>query len=169
MVTAVRVIAAMVVAGTLAGCRGGAGTGPARVVERAGAAMGSDLRLTAFTADERTAGTAFDEVFAEFERLDALLSVWRDGSDVLRINAAAGDHPVPVSADTRAIHVAVTDAGPGIPRRHWQRLFTQMPGMAERTDSRQGLGVNLFTHVQQCHPLHDVAQFPHVPRPPIVA
>jgi thiamine biosynthesis lipoprotein len=39
-------------------------------------------------------------VFAEFERLDALMSVWRPGSDIVRLNAAAGDHPVPVSAET---------------------------------------------------------------------
>src|SRR5439155_10442193 len=39
----------------------------------------------------------------EFERLEALLSVWRSGSDALRINAAAGERPVPVSADTRHV------------------------------------------------------------------
>ena len=43
---------------------------------------------------------AFDAVFAEFDRLDALMSVWKDGSDVLRLNAAAGVQPVPVSPDT---------------------------------------------------------------------
>ena len=49
--------------------------------------MGSELHLTAWTADEPRARAAFDAVFAEFERLEALLSVWRDGSDVLRLNA----------------------------------------------------------------------------------
>jgi thiamine biosynthesis lipoprotein len=73
------------------------------MVARAGNAMGSDLNLTAFTANEPAAQAAFDAVFREFDRLDALLSVWRPGSDVLRINAAAGDHPVAVSADTRAV------------------------------------------------------------------
>jgi thiamine biosynthesis lipoprotein len=71
------------------------------VVERAGTAMGSDLRLTAWTEDERGAASAFDAVFQEFERLEGLMSVWRPGSDVLRINAAAGDHAVAVSADVR--------------------------------------------------------------------
>jgi FAD:protein FMN transferase len=64
------------------------------LVERVGPAMGSELRLTAWTADEVAAVAAFDAVFAEFERLDALMSVWRPGSDVLRLNAAAGDRPV---------------------------------------------------------------------------
>ena len=42
-------------------------------------------------------------MFAEFDRLDALMSVWRAGSDVLRINAAAGERAVPVSADVREV------------------------------------------------------------------
>ena len=63
--------------------------------------MGSDLRLTAWTADDVAAVAAFDAVFREFDRLEDLMSVWREGSDILRLNAAAGDHPVSVSADVR--------------------------------------------------------------------
>jgi thiamine biosynthesis lipoprotein len=73
---------------------------PAAKVERARVTMGSELRLTAWTADEAAAVAAFDEVFAEFDRLEALLSIWRDGSDVQRLNAAAGIHPVAVSPET---------------------------------------------------------------------
>ena len=73
------------------------------VVERAGVAMGSELRLTATTADEAAARSAFDAVFAEFERLEALMSTWRPGSDVERINAAAGVQAVPVAADVRDV------------------------------------------------------------------
>jgi thiamine biosynthesis lipoprotein len=82
----------------LGACRGDARTAP-RLVERARPAMGSELRLTAWTADEPAAVAGFDAVFAEFERLEALMSVWRPGSDILRLNAAAGDHPVPVSPE----------------------------------------------------------------------
>ena len=49
------------------------------------------------------AKSAFDAVFREFDRLDALMSVWKPGSDVLRINEAAGDHAVPVSPETREV------------------------------------------------------------------
>jgi thiamine biosynthesis lipoprotein len=63
--------------------------------------MGSELRLTAWTADEAATRPAFDAVFTEFDRLDALMSVWRAGSDVLRINAAAGERAVPISAEVR--------------------------------------------------------------------
>jgi len=89
--------------GTLA-CTGSApaATG-ARLVERTQVAMGSSLHLTAWTSDEAAALAAFDAVFAEFDRLDALMSVWRDGSDIVHLNAAAGDRPVPVGAEIRDV------------------------------------------------------------------
>ena len=64
--------------------------------------MGSDLRLSAWTAEAGTPA-AFDEVFREFDRLEALMTVWRESSDVQRINAAAGREPVAVSPDTLAV------------------------------------------------------------------
>jgi FAD:protein FMN transferase len=70
------------------------------VVARSGLAMGSELTLMAWTAAEDPANRAFDAVFAEFNRLDQLMSVWKKDSDILRLNAAAGDHPVPVSKET---------------------------------------------------------------------
>jgi thiamine biosynthesis lipoprotein len=86
----------------VAACREDAAPRPrARLIERASAAMGSDLRLTVYTAEEPVAGRAFDQLFLEFQRLDALMSVWRPGSDVLRINAAAGVRAVAVSAEVR--------------------------------------------------------------------
>jgi thiamine biosynthesis lipoprotein len=99
-----KALAAIVLAAAAAAC-GGARRGepPARKIERAGAAMGSDLRLTVWTRDEPAAGRTFDAVFAEFERLDALMSVWRAGSDVLAINAAAGERAVAVHAEVRDV------------------------------------------------------------------
>src|SRR5207237_1848208 len=55
------------------------------------------------TAGESRAVAAFNAVFAEFDRLEALMSVWRDGSDIQRLNAAAGQSPVSVSTDTIAV------------------------------------------------------------------
>ena len=72
----------------------------ARVMARSGLAMGSELTLMAWTADEDPANRAFDAVFAEFNRLDRLLSVWKPESDIVRLNAAAGEHSVPVSKET---------------------------------------------------------------------
>src|SRR5437870_6899622 len=54
----------------------------AHLVERARLAMGSELRLSAWTTAEAPAVAAFDAVFAEFDRLEALMSVWRAGSDI---------------------------------------------------------------------------------------
>ena len=48
----------------------------------------------------RDAVDTFEHVFREFDRLESLLSVWKDGSDVVRMNKNAGVAPVPVSQDT---------------------------------------------------------------------
>jgi len=83
---------------TSASCRRGQA-----IVERTGVTMGSALRLSASATDEAAARTAFSAVFAEFERLESLMSTWRPGSDVLRINAAAGVEPVRVAAEVRDV------------------------------------------------------------------
>jgi thiamine biosynthesis lipoprotein len=73
------------------------------VVVRTHDTMGTRIELTAATADSATAERAFSEVFADFDRLDALLSVWKPESDIVRLNAAAGRQPVPVSPETREV------------------------------------------------------------------
>jgi thiamine biosynthesis lipoprotein len=75
------------------------GGAQARIFERAGLAMGSELKLTAWSADEAAVQQLFDEVFARFDRLDSMMSVWRQGSDILRLNDAAGEHPVQVAPE----------------------------------------------------------------------
>ena len=62
--------------------------------------MGSSLQVTLWTANDPGATAAIDAVFAEFDRLDHLMSVWKEGSDVLRLNTAAGREPVRVSPET---------------------------------------------------------------------
>jgi len=71
-----------------------------RLVERSRVSMGSQLTLTAWASDEAKAVETFEQVFREFDRLENLLSVWKDGSDVVRMNKNAGITPVPVSQDT---------------------------------------------------------------------
>jgi thiamine biosynthesis lipoprotein len=88
----------------LAACTDGPyARGDARLIERSHLAMGSDVRLTAWTADAPGAAAAFESVFREFDRLEALMSVWRDGSDVARLNEAAGRQAVQVSRETRDV------------------------------------------------------------------
>jgi thiamine biosynthesis lipoprotein len=62
-------------------------------------AMGSSVTVTVWSGDELAAERAIAEVFEEFERLENLMSVWREGSDVLRLNAAAGEGAVKLSPD----------------------------------------------------------------------
>jgi thiamine biosynthesis lipoprotein len=71
-----------------------------KLVYRSHHAMGSQITITAFTAAEAEALAAFDEAFAEFDRLDKLHTVWLPDSDVSRVNAKAGVEAVAVSADT---------------------------------------------------------------------
>ena len=98
---AFRVVALVAVAAVAAACSQ-TPPGPARapesprLVERARLAMGSELRLTAWTADEPNALLAFEHVFDDFDYLDRMLSVWHETSEVARLNAAAGDRPVAI-------------------------------------------------------------------------
>jgi thiamine biosynthesis lipoprotein len=89
------------------------------LVERSHTTMGSELRLTAVGhgTSERTGLTsretaivdedrilaAFEAVFKEVDHLDAVMSVWKPGSEILQLNAAAGEHPVPVGAEMREV------------------------------------------------------------------
>jgi thiamine biosynthesis lipoprotein len=70
------------------------------LVERSRLSMGSLLKLAAWTTDEKRAVETFEHIFREFDRLEGLLSVWKDGSDVVRMNKNAGISPVKVSRET---------------------------------------------------------------------
>jgi thiamine biosynthesis lipoprotein len=73
------------------------------LVERTHQTMGTELHVVASTSDQARAGAAIDAVFREFDRLDAMMSVWKAGSDIVRLNQAAGEHAVPVSSETRDV------------------------------------------------------------------
>lgn len=100
---------ALVVCGAALGCAEPApspvaqGVSPANSVTLSRLSMGSTLTLTAWTSDEVTAQSAFEEVFAEFARLEQLMSTWIPDSDVSRINREAGVRPVPASAEVREV------------------------------------------------------------------
>jgi thiamine biosynthesis lipoprotein len=68
----------------------------AGIVDASRLSMGSTLRLTAWTSDAGDAKSAFDEAFAEFARLENLMSTWVPESDVARVNRSAGHVPVKV-------------------------------------------------------------------------
>ena len=74
-----------------------------RLVERTHPTMGTEVRITVWTSDARRTASVSEEAFAEFDRLDSMMSVWKQGSDVTRLNAAAGDHPVAISPETSEV------------------------------------------------------------------
>lgn len=65
--------------------------------------MGTLLRVGVWATDDARAGDGIEHVFREFDRLEALLSNWRNDSDVTRLNHNAGIEPVKVSQDTIAV------------------------------------------------------------------
>jgi len=81
------------------GCAQTSGSSNTTLVERTSASMGSELKLSAWTTNEPATAAAFEEVFDEVDRLDQLMSNWHQGSEVQRINAAAGQHAVPVGSE----------------------------------------------------------------------
>jgi FAD:protein FMN transferase len=99
------VCASVVCAFMLVSCSTGTATprAEATLVARSQVSMGTAIQLSAWTTDEAAAVAAFDRVFLEFDRLDALMSVWKEGSDILRINAVAGKSAVAVSPEVREV------------------------------------------------------------------
>ena len=81
-----------------------------QLVERSFVSIGSSLKVSIWTTDEGKAAAVADEVFREFARLDQLLSIWKDGSDVVRINKAAGIERVQVSPETIRVLEAAQEA-----------------------------------------------------------
>ncbi len=66
-------------------------------------AMGTQIVLTAYTDNKSRAEAAFEAAFVEFDRLEVLLTTWRNDSDVSKINAAAGGAAVKVAPETLAV------------------------------------------------------------------
>ncbi len=77
-----------------------------QLIERARPSMGSELRLKVWTTDPAKFEIAFNSISGEFDRLEGLMSTWKDGSEIQALNQAAGKHPVPVGTDV--LNVLIT-------------------------------------------------------------
>jgi thiamine biosynthesis lipoprotein len=92
------------------GCR--PDTPPSELVDETRVVMGSSLRIAVATTRRTEASAAIGDAFAEMERLEALLTVWRETSDISRLNAAAGTgRPVEVAEDTVRLLGIAQEAG----------------------------------------------------------
>jgi thiamine biosynthesis lipoprotein len=108
--------AAIAVLTTLACGVAHADSGRERKIVRADTAMGTNVQVTFWTDDEVGAAKGAQLVFDEMKRLDALLTVWGDDSEVSQINAAAGKRAVAVSDETfliiqRALEISKASKG----------------------------------------------------------
>lgn len=61
--------------------------------------MGTVVDITVWTDDEPGARKAAEAAFAEFKRIDALMSSWLDDSAVAQINKGAGNKAIPVTLE----------------------------------------------------------------------
>ena len=79
-----------------------AASAPARIAVE-GKAMGTHITLAAYTTDvldEPALRDKLGKALAEIRRLEGLMTTWREDSELSRVNAAAGQGAVAVSAET---------------------------------------------------------------------
>src|SRR5215813_5327491 len=70
------------------------------IIERNRKTMGTYVEITVWGADDIAAASAMEEAFAEFDRLDRMMTTWTPDSEMSRVNAAAGTgKPTPVSPE----------------------------------------------------------------------
>ena len=99
-----RPLAALVALATFVGCAAAPDAATPQHEDRGGNfAMGTVLETTLLGPDADALEAERVRVFAEVERLEALLSQWRPQSDVGRLNAAAGGPPLAVDPEVAAL------------------------------------------------------------------
>jgi FAD:protein FMN transferase len=77
-----------------------------------GKAMGTHLQFAGFTQPGKDAAFvrgAFERAIAEFERIEALMTTWKDTSEISRVNAAAGKAAIEVGPETLEVVQASLD------------------------------------------------------------
>ena len=80
-----------------------------RTVQKTEPIMGTDVTITVVARTAEEGGVAIDAGMAEIRRLDAMMSLYKDTSEITRVNMAAGKHPVPVSAEMIEVVERATD------------------------------------------------------------
>jgi len=75
------------------------GCSRSRTVQRTEVMMGTNVTITVVGPTREAGEAAIDAGMAELRRLDAMLSLYQDGSEVAKVNRAAGERPVKVSPE----------------------------------------------------------------------
>src|SRR5262245_5914790 len=79
------------------------GAAPAVTVERRVALMGTTADVAVVAADREAGLTASETVVEELSRVEALLTTWRPGGSLARLDAAAPGEEQPVDAELLAV------------------------------------------------------------------
>lgn len=70
-----------------------------RTVQRTETIMGTEVTITVVAPTAAEAGAAIDAGMGELRRLDAMMSLYKDDSEIAKVNMAAGREPVKVSPE----------------------------------------------------------------------
>ncbi len=103
------------------------------LVTRTHQAMGTEIRFVVYTTDEPKALRAFADGFAEFQRLESLMTTWRADSEVSRINAQAGVAPVKVSPETLEV-IEMSDRASKMSNGAFDITFYALHGLGKFDD-----------------------------------
>jgi thiamine biosynthesis lipoprotein len=70
-----------------------------RTVQKSETIMGTKVTITVVARSDAEGEAAIDAGMAELRRLDAMMSLYKDTSEITAVNLAAGKHPVKVSPE----------------------------------------------------------------------
>jgi FAD:protein FMN transferase len=70
-----------------------------RTVQKTEPIMGTDVTVTVVARSDREGAAAIEAALTEIKRLDRMMSLYKDDSEITRVNLAAGKHPVKVSPE----------------------------------------------------------------------
>lgn len=85
--------------------------GDVRLLKRSRPLMGTIFEITVAGESDQDAAPAIEAALDEIERLEDVLSEWREGSEISRINAGAGGDAITVGTDTFAVVRAGVEVG----------------------------------------------------------
>jgi len=78
---------------------GASGCSGPKTVQKTESIMGTDVTITVVARNAQEGEAAIDAGMAELRRLDAMMSLYKDSSELTKVNLAAGKGPVKVSPE----------------------------------------------------------------------
>lgn len=83
-----------------------------KTVQKTEAIMGTDVTITVVARSEAEGAASIDAAMAEVRRFDRMMSLYKDDSEITKINLDAGKHPVKVSPEMiEAVEAAARVSG----------------------------------------------------------